>query len=278
MAKWEEQIQIAWDGLPEHVQGMPGYGPHAYRSPYPNSMSVTEGFTRTWSVDTITEFLSLVRNEDARKSLYMSGSAQSSLTVSASGVDRCEVSVAMPSREIVLAVMSVFEEAADLYANKRPLPEPEIDETSYPGVGIEVEKPLRVFIGHGGASRDWQDLKDHLTDLHGVEVETYETGTRAGHAIRDILADMLSVSTMAFLVHTKEDETNSPDRWRARQNVVHETGLFQGRLGFDKAIVIEEAGVEHYSNLDGIQYIRYEHSIKETYGYVLATIQRERNK
>jgi len=34
-----------------------------------------------------------------------------------------------------------------------------------------------VFIGHGRRPQ-WRDLKDHLTDMHGYQVEAYETGTR----------------------------------------------------------------------------------------------------
>jgi CAP12/Pycsar effector protein, TIR domain len=42
-----------------------------------------------------------------------------------------------------------------------------------------------------------------------------------------------------------------------RQNIVHETGLFQGRLGFDRAIIIREEGTEDFSNIHGLQEIRF---------------------
>ena len=35
-------------------------------------------------------------------------------------------------------------------------------------------------------------------------------------------------------------------------NVVHEAGLFQGRLGFQKAIILLEEGCEDFSNIDGL--------------------------
>jgi predicted nucleotide-binding protein len=134
--------------------------------------------------------------------------------------------------------------------------------------------PPTVFIGHG-RSQQWRDLKDHLTDQHGYVVEAYEVGARAGHAIRDILAEMLVNSSFAVLVMTAEDET-SEGEFRARQNVVHETGLFQGKLGFSRAIVLVEDGVEVFSNLHGIQQIRFSKgNIRETFGDVLATLRRE---
>ena len=40
-------------------------------------------------------------------------------------------------------------------------------------------------------------------------------------------------------------------------NVVHEAGLFQGRLGFTKAIVLLEEGCEEFSNIQGLGQIRF---------------------
>jgi predicted nucleotide-binding protein len=134
--------------------------------------------------------------------------------------------------------------------------------------------PPRIFIGHG-RNAAWRDLKDHLHEQHGYAVEAYEIGARAGHAIRDILDDMLTKSSFALLVLTAEDET-ADGQLRARQNVVHELGLFQGRLGFARALVLVEEGTEMFSNLQGIHQIRFRAgAIKETYGDVLATLRRE---
>lgn len=137
------------------------------------------------------------------------------------------------------------------------------------------EKPV-VFIGHGG-NMQWRDLKDHLTDKHDYKIESFESGARAGHTIRDILDEMISKSSFALLVMTAEDKMDN-EIWRARQNVIHEVGLFQGRLGFSKAIVLLEEGAEEFSNLFGIQQIRFsKNKIKETFGEVLATLKREFN-
>ena len=72
------------------------------------------------------------------------------------------------------------------------------------------------------------------------------------------------------------EDTQNDGTLRARQNVVHETGLFQGRLGFSRGIVLLESGAEEFSNLYGIQQIRFaKGSIRETFGDVLANIKRE---
>ena len=43
----------------------------------------------------------------------------------------------------------------------------------------------------------------------------------------------------------------------ARENVVREIGLFQGRLGFNRAIILLEAGCSRFSNIDGPTYIPF---------------------
>lgn len=93
-----------------------------------------------------------------------------------------------------------------------------------------IEKKLNIFIGHG-QSPQWRDIKDHLADKHGYEIVAYETGARAGHKIRDILDEMTLKSSFAILVMTGEDKDEN-GKLRARQNVIHEIGLFQGKLGF----------------------------------------------
>ncbi|MEQ6120506.1 TIR domain-containing protein [Reichenbachiella sp. MALMAid0571] len=169
------------------------------------------------------------------------------------------IEVQAPTRAEIEDVFHVFEKD---WANFK-LPEPEVDEMS----------PV-IFIGHG-RSTQWRDLKDHLSDKHGYRIEAYETGARAGHTIRDILDEMLGRSTMALLVHTGEDELKDGEI-SARPNVIHETGLFQGKLGFSRALVLLEEGTSEFSNLYGIQQIRYtKNNIKETFGEVLATIKRE---
>lgn len=136
------------------------------------------------------------------------------------------------------------------------------------------DRKLNIFIGHG-RKNDWNELANHLNYKHGYSIEAYETGARAGHTIRDILESMMESSSFALLVLTGEDLVNE-NGLRARQNVIHKAGLFQGRLGFNKAIMVVEEGVENFSNVDGIQQIRFSpDNIKETFGEILATLKRE---
>lgn len=173
-------------------------------------------------------------------------------------VSETRVNVMSPDRDAILLLQSIFENAAPDARVETPIAPP--------------EKP-RIFIGHGGASRDWMDLDMHLTRHHQIETVHYESGSRSGHTIRDVLDEMLDESSLAILVMTAEDE-QADQTFRARQNVVHEAGLFQGRLGFRRTIILREADVEGFSNLDGIQYIPFS-TIRETFGDVLSVIRRE---
>lgn len=140
---------------------------------------------------------------------------------------------------------------------------------------IVVEpEPIRVFIGHGRDSQ-WRDLKDHLHDMHGFAVEAYEIGPRAGQSVKEVLQGMLNDSSFALLVHTAED-LHADGELHARENVIHELGLFQGCLGFQKAIAVLEEGVREFSNILGINQLRFPKGrIRETFGDVIATIRRE---
>jgi hypothetical protein len=141
------------------------------------------------------------------------------------------------------------------------------------GMPLALIEPM-IFIGHGRSTL-WRELKDHLTDKHGYRVSAYEVGARAGHAVRDILEDLLTTSSFALLIMTGEDETGD-GQLRARQNVIHELGLFQGKLGFSRAIAVVEKGAELMSNIEGIEQLRFSlGNIAEIYGDVIATLRRE---
>lgn len=137
-----------------------------------------------------------------------------------------------------------------------------------------VRESIKIYIGHG-RSIQWRDLKDHLSEKQGFDVVAYETGARAGYTITEVLDDLSEEASIAFLVHTAEDQ-DARGHLHARENVVHETGLFQGKLGWKRAIVLLENGCNEYTNLAGIQQLRFaKGNIKEIFGDVMAIIYRE---
>ncbi len=112
-----------------------------------------------------------------------------------------------------------------------------------------------VFIGHG-RSHTWRVLKDFLKDRLGLEVEEFNRVSVAGRTTTDRLEEMLGRAGFAFLVLTGKDEMEDGGL-QPRMNVVHELGLFQGRLGFERAIILLEDECEEFSNILGLGQIRF---------------------
>lgn len=124
---------------------------------------------------------------------------------------------------------------------------------------LEVEERTlgeKVFIGHG-RSLAWMPLKDFLTNRLHLEHEEFNREPVAGITTSERLTSMLQDCGFAFLVLTAEDEA-ADGSVRARENVVHEVGLFQGRYGFRKAIVLLENGCNEFSNIHGLGQIRFD--------------------
>lgn len=244
-----------------------GEGPDGHQMPYIGSsphfdfLSVQNG-NESWDFDDIHEWYGAYdRGAEEAHMRYSTAEVAFSVSTSASQYTT-SVTVSAVAAVTIERVMRVFNLAE---------PDSKVAPPTVPAVPMP---PVVVFIGHG-RSNDWRDIKDHLKDLHQYSIEAYEVGARSGHSIRDVLGGMLDASSFALLVMTGEDETNTGDP-RARQNVVHEAGLFQGRLGFHRAIAVVENGVEVFSNLDGVQQIRYDKgNVQSTFGVILATLRRE---
>lgn len=216
-----------------------------------------------WRYDTFEEFLAQLDDDTSYANFGISHPDLSmDVTIWPAGYNSTNVSISSSNRDSILRLGNIVDACAeDCFVPKPPEPKK------------ELPKP-KIFIGHGG-SPQWRDLKDHLHERHGYDVIAYETGSRAGHTIRDVVAEMLDSSSFAILVMTGED-TMDDGTVRARQNVIHEIGLFQGRLGFTKAVVVKEEGTEEFSNIHGVNQIRYSKgNIKETFGDVLAVLKRE---
>lgn len=127
-------------------------------------------------------------------------------------------------------------------------------------------KPMKedcIFIGHG-RSLVWRELEAFLRE-EGYSNIAFETESRTGEHIIDILKGFLNKATFAIIVMTAEDET-AAGTTRPRQNVVHEIGLFQGRLGFEKVAILKQNGTEPFTNNDGLQHIPFsDNQIDQTF-------------
>lgn len=112
-----------------------------------------------------------------------------------------------------------------------------------------------IVIGHG-RSPLWKELKEWLRDHYDCKIHEFNSQSVVGVTHTERLQQLIDVADMAFLLMTAEDEAGD-DAVRARQNVVHEVGLFQGALGFKNAAVLLEDGCEEFSNIAGLGQIRF---------------------
>ena len=132
----------------------------------------------------------------------------------------------------------------------------------------------KIFIGHGGSPM-WRELKDFIEDTLKLPCAEFNRISAAGEFTGDRLKEMLEESCMAFLIMTGEDE-QADGSLHARENVIHEVGLFQGRLGFKRAVILLEKDCQEFSNIQGLGQIRFSKGkIGETFGDILKALKRE---
>jgi len=112
-----------------------------------------------------------------------------------------------------------------------------------------------VFIDHGG-NEDCRELSTFIGDRLNLKWDKFNREPTAGLSIKERLDSMLNQANFAFLVMTAEDQ-HQDNELHARENVIHEIGLFQGRLGFKRAIILLEDGCQEFSNIHGIGQIRF---------------------
>lgn len=131
-----------------------------------------------------------------------------------------------------------------------------------------------VFIGHG-RSPVWRELKDFVQDRLQLPWDEFNRIPVAGVTNIARLSEMLDAAAIAFLIMTGEDE-QADGKVHARMNVVHEAGLFQGRLSFTRAIVLLEDGCEEFSNIHGLGQIRFPRgNIRAVFDEVRQVLERE---
>ncbi len=151
-----------------------------------------------------------------------------------------------------------------------------------------------VFIVHGSQKEPALELQKHLTK-EGVDAKIFDDlkEQKTGNTIIELLEFIWGNVGYAFIVATPDDlgcfkaeiqrfersalikdsfsrqdmdNVLSHFQARARQNVVFEYGLFIGALGRDRVCcLLNKDTTERPSDIDGILYVTFKESIKETF-------------
>ncbi|MCB0516513.1 MAG: nucleotide-binding protein [Chitinophagales bacterium] len=129
----------------------------------------------------------------------------------------------------------------------------------------EKQRPNRIFISHG-RSQQWRQLQAYIEK--DLEKNTLELAQEAnlGRTILQKLSEEAKKCSIAIIVMTGDDLTEDGEI-RARENVIHEIGFFQGLYGLGNVILLHESDVNIPTNIGGLVYINFpKDTIESTFG------------
>ena len=132
------------------------------------------------------------------------------------------------------------------------------------------EKLKRVFLSHG-RSLEWLKIQAYLEkDLNIATLELAQE-PNLGRTVLQKLYEEAQKCSVAVIVMTGDDMTDEGEV-RARENVMHEIGFFQGLYGLQHVALLHEHGVNIPSNIHGLVYIGFP---KDTADAALGALTRE---
>jgi predicted nucleotide-binding protein len=113
----------------------------------------------------------------------------------------------------------------------------------------------RIFVSHGRAS-DWREVQTYLEKDIGVKTLELAQEPNLGRTILQKLEEESRRCCYAVIVMTGDDKMEGGEV-RARENVLHEIGFFQGKFGLMNVCLLHEEGVNIPSNIHGLVYIPF---------------------
>lgn len=118
-----------------------------------------------------------------------------------------------------------------------------------------VIRSQRIFISHG-RSGDWQNVQAHIEHDLGIPTLELAQEPNRGRTVLQKLTEESDRCSYAVVVMTGDDEIPG-DLPRARPNVLHEIGFFQGKFGLPSVCLLYEEGTDIPSNIHGLVYVPY---------------------
>ena len=128
------------------------------------------------------------------------------------------------------------------------------ENTSFPST------PSRIFISHG-RSKEWHKIQVYVEKTLGLSTLELAQEASLGRSVLQKLDEESSKCGYAVIVMTGDDVEG--EIVKARENVMHEVGFFQGKLGLRNTILLHEEGVNIPSNIHGLVYISFPKDLVE---------------
>lgn len=132
-----------------------------------------------------------------------------------------------------------------------------IQQISFRAQEILMQERAKVFISHGHNELLKLKLKDFIENRLNIRTIVLADQPNQGLTIVEKLEKAAKQCSFALILLTKDDEQKN-DAVRARQNVIHELGFFQGKYGRKNVVLLAERGVELFSNISGIVRMDFE--------------------
>ena len=122
---------------------------------------------------------------------------------------------------------------------------------------VLMQEKNRIFLSFGHNKLIRLELEKFVESRLGISTIVLEDLPNQGLTIVEKLEKAAKQCSFALILLTKDDEQKN-DAVRARQNVIHELGFFQGKYGRKNVVLLAEKGVELFSNISGIVRIEFE--------------------
>lgn len=120
---------------------------------------------------------------------------------------------------------------------------------------VAKEPPRKVFVSHGRSS-DWREVQAYIErDIKRPTLELAQEPNQ-GMTVLGKLVEAAEQCDSAVIVMTGDD-LYAEGQVRARENVIHEIGYFQGRYGLSRVVLLHEEGVNIPSNIQGLVYTAF---------------------
>lgn len=127
------------------------------------------------------------------------------------------------------------------------------------------EEKESIFLSHGN-SEEWYKVQSYLEKVLGYQTIELAQQPNLGRTVIQKLDEESSKCNSAIIVMTGDDDIGG-EEIRARENVLHEIGFFQGKLGLNSVVLLHEEDVNIPSNIHGLVYVPFpKNTVEATFG------------